>query len=611
MCPLYDRGVTDADDHGCAEASPEPTLPPARARRRRWWVLAAVLAVVVVPAAWLAVDVLVLRGALTDAAAGLSRVKESAEAGDVPAARAHLDEAEGAVGRVDRHARSWTLGLARTVPAVRADIDAVRTVSAGVVRLAEDAMPGLLDALEVVDPSTILGEGGRIDVAALESVQGTVLGADAMIGEVRASLDTIDATRLRPVVAGPVTELREQLSSVAAQTVTAARAVSLLPSMLGADGERHYLVLVQNNAEFRALGGIPGAAMLVRVVDGAVEIVEHASTSDFGEFAEPVLPLTTDEEAIFGAELGRYIQDVTFTPDFPRAAELAREMWLQRRGLEVDGVLAVDPVVLRGLVEATGPVELEDGTVLAADDVIPVLLNRVYFDITDPAAQDAFFADVASRVFGAFTSGAVDGGGVFGALTASAREGRVLVWSAHEAEQAQLSGTVLAGELEGSVGSRPVVGVFLNDGSAAKMSYYLDTEVGVETLECRADGSRLMRVSLRMANTAPDPATLPPYVTGAVLEPGQVRTNFLIYAPAGAVIEQVLLDGTAEGVASFEHHGLAVAGWSARLDPGAARLVEADLVVPAELDGELILRSTPAARGRSVQVTGGICEGVS
>ncbi|TFB67457.1 DUF4012 domain-containing protein [Cryobacterium sp. Hz9] len=37
------------------------------------------------------------------------------------------------------------------------------------------------------------------------------------------------------------------------------RAVQLLPAMLGADGQRSYLLLFQNNPEVRATGGLPGA----------------------------------------------------------------------------------------------------------------------------------------------------------------------------------------------------------------------------------------------------------------------------------------------------------------------------------------------------------------
>ncbi len=617
--PAYDRPVTDsgrgapltdAVDGPPDKSSVGPSAPSTTTRtgRRRRWLLAGVVAVVVAPVVWLVADVLLLRSALTGSAATLTQVRQAADDGDVPAARELLAQAQQQVARAESHAGSWTVGVLGAVPALAADVSAVREVTSGAARLANDAMPGLLDALDVVDPSRLLLEDGRVDVDALRSVEGSVLGAAAVIAEVRGSLDAIDLAALRPEISGPVDSLRGQLASVAKQTATAARAVAVLPTMLGADGPRHYLVLVQNNAEFRALGGIPGAVMMLRAEQGKLTIVDHATAGDLEHLDSPVLPLTPDEDAIFGAPLGSYIQDVTFTPDFPRAAQLAAALWESARGGTIDGVLAADPVVLAGLLQATGPVTLDSGATLAGEDAVATLLNRVYFDIPDPAEQDAFFAEVATRVFGALTAGDVDGGRALDALAASAREGRVLLWSAHEEEQERLAGTVLSGELRGSVGDRPVVGVFLNDGSAAKMSYYLDTEVRLTTEECRPDGTRAVRASLRMTNTSPDPATLPAYLRGSVLEPGQVRTNYLFYAPTGGAIEQVWIDGAKEGVGAFEHHGLAVAGWTARLSPGESVLVEARMAVPAELSGDAVLRTTPAARGQVVEVTGGSCE---
>jgi Protein of unknown function (DUF4012) len=67
----------------------------------------------------------------------------------------------------------------------------------------------------------------------------------------------------------------DSLDPAALTTATAARAVRLLPPMLGANGPREYLLLVQNNAEQRATGGIPGSVALLRAVDGAVTVGAH------------------------------------------------------------------------------------------------------------------------------------------------------------------------------------------------------------------------------------------------------------------------------------------------------------------------------------------------
>src|SRR5665647_964931 len=114
------------------------------------------------------------------------------------------------------------------------------------------------------------------------------------------------------------------------------------------------------------------------------------------------------------------------------------------------------------------------------------------------------------------------------ALAQAAREGRLMVWSAHQNEQALLSGTVLSGELVGVEGRSPVIGIYLNDGTAAKIGYYLRTDVVATPTGCRPDGSQTLTVRVTLTNTAPaDAADLPPSLTGGgnIVPAGQVRTN--------------------------------------------------------------------------------------
>ena len=144
-------------------------------------------------------------------------------------------------------------------------------------------------------------------------------------------------------------------------TEPASRAVQLIPPMLGADGPRDYLLLVQNNAEVRATGGIPGSVILLRAEAGAVTIVDTRSGGSLGSLPAPVVPLTDAESNLFGPDLAADMRDVTFTPDFPRSAEIARSIWAQQVGGEVDGVVSVDPGALALVLAHTGPVPVAPG----------------------------------------------------------------------------------------------------------------------------------------------------------------------------------------------------------------------------------------------------------
>ena len=189
------------------------------------------------------------------------------------------------------------------------------------------------------------------------------------------------------------------------------------------------------------------------------------------------------------------------------------------------------------------------------------------------------------------------------ALAQAAREGRLMVWSAHKNEQALLSGTVLSGGLVGVEGRSPVIGVYLNDGSAAKIGYYLRTDVVATSTGCHPDGSQTVSVKVTLTNTAPaDAASLPPYLTGGgnIIPAGQVKTNVLLYAPSGGRVDDVKVKGGEQGVFSQTHNGLSVAGKTVQLKPGQRVVIEYNLLTGKGQPGIPVLRVTPVALGKNV-----------
>ena len=93
-------------------------------------------------------------------------------------------------------------------------------------------------------------------------------------------------------------------------------------------------------------------------------------------------------------------------------------------------------------------------------------------------------------------------------------------------------------------------GVFLNDGTAGKLGYYLSTAVTVEDLRCDGpEPTATVRLDLDYRPPA-DVATFPRYVTGwsfTSLPTGGLATNITVYAPVGAPLEAL---GRNEGAVS-------------------------------------------------------------
>lgn len=582
---------------GTATLAQAPFAASRRRPRRRWllWALAAGVVVVLVLTAWVGVRAMQARAALTTALAQVQQLQSAMRAGDEPAARTALTDLRETTqrGRDLTSDPVWT--VATLVPWVGPNLAAVTTVAAGVDDLADLALPAVLETAGAMDLSALAPVNGRIDLAPLVEAGPLVAEASDAAATVDRDVAAIRTEDLLAAVARPVAEAQGRVHELAATLRTAERATVLLPPMLGVDGPRRYLLLLQTNAELRATGGLPGSISVITADDGRVELVEQVPASGMPAYDEPVLELTDDDEALYSTRLGRYMGDVNLVPHFPTAAELTVEMWRRHTGQAVDGVLATDPVALSYLLDATGPVADGFGGELTAANAVDVLLSGVYATVPD-ADQNDFFAAAAANVFVALVGGTADPAATVPALGRAAAEHRLLVWSSHEDERAELAGTVLAGTMPSGPDAAASVGVFFNDGTASKMDYYLDTVIEPVRAGCEtSDPTYTVRIA--MANRAPldAAATLPAAVTGpgrSGVVAGGIRTNVVLLGPPSGRIDAVRRDGNPIGVGSYAQHGRPASVVTIELVPGEETVLLVEMVSPDR--GDLLqVWSTP------------------
>jgi hypothetical protein len=568
-------------------------------RKIRWWLTALVALIAVVIVVFTAYQAVRARAAMRDAAADLQQVRNAVAAGDVPAARDALDQAQESTETARSNTRGPVWWLGSKLPVVGDDVEAVRTVAEVSDGLTHAVLPGLVEASDSLSPADLQPTNGRINIDAIEQVAPKVVSANRELTEQVDRVTAIDTAGLMGPIAGPVSDLQAKLVEVHAITDPAARAVQLLPPMLGAEGRRDYLVLFQNNAETRATGGIPGAVAILSANDGRIRLGKQGTAQDLGIFPRTVVPLTQDEVALYGPNLGAYAQDVNFTPDFPRSAQIAQAMWKRSNGQTVDGVLSTDPVGLSYLLQGTGPVDLPAGRQLTADNATQLLLNQVYLSVADQEAQNALFAEAARRVFEAVASGQGDSKALLEGVAQTAHEQRLLLWSAHDEEQALLSGTAVAGEMPSAPTERPAVGVFFNDATGAKMGYYLDYDVQVQSLSCDTDLRQQMRATVTLRSDAPaDAASLPESVIGPGFgaPPGSIRLNTVLYAPFGGQVQSVSFDGQKLQPSPLVHDGRAVLTQTVDIAPGQEHQLTYDLTSGPSQPGPVDLRVTPGAQ---------------
>ncbi|POH75024.1 hypothetical protein CVS27_03275 [Arthrobacter glacialis] len=374
--------------------------------------------------------------------------------------------------------------------------------------------------------------------------------------------------------------------------------------MMGTSEPRNYLLLIQNSAEVRATGGIPGALAVLHVEQGKIQLTTQDSASNMGAF-EPAVEVDAAQEAIYTNRLSSYMQNVNMTPDFPTAATTARAMWqLRHPGDVIDGVIALDPSALALVLEATGPVDVGSAipkgvdvgglpTKLTSENLVKALLSDVYTNIEEPALQDAYFAEVAKKVFAEVSSGKTSGEKLVTALGKGVEENRIKIWSARVDEQKLLGSQRIGGAISGISVAPAAFGVYFNDGTGAKMDYYVKRTVQL-VRQCSAGGYGQYTARITLTNTAPaDAATsLPKYVTGDGVygvTRGHVATNVVAYGPAQARTQAARVNGKSTPVGSFSHDERPVGVIRVDLAPGQTTTVELDFAKvvqssPAHLD---------------------------
>ncbi|WP_371408979.1 DUF4012 domain-containing protein [Micromonospora zamorensis] len=489
---------------------------------------------------------------------------------------------------------SWQLG--RRTPIAGDDLDAVRQIAIAIDELARQAFPTLLRA----DLTSLVPTGGRLDLARLSDVSAELTRADESVQRTRRDLAAVPAESLVSQVRQALIDLRGEIDRLASLTSAGDQGARLLPPLLGASGPRRYLLVSQNLAELRATGGMFGAYAIMEAENGKVKMGKQGSSASLGQFT-PALKLPAETRALWTDLPGIYPADVNLSPHFPTAAALYREMFRRKTGTTVDGVLAVDPVVLSYLLKATGPVLVPGGVPLASEKVVQTLLNDSYQRL-DVRQQDEFFASSAAAVFDAFFKKNVNPRVLLSAFDRAITERRILFWSARPEEQRTFGDSRMAGTLP-EQDTVPTVGVFLNDGSGAKLGYYLRPTANLTVGECRPDGRRELRLRVTLRSTAPK-SGLSESVLGLGLagDPYTARTLVSIFSPAGGAVLDARLDGAEAALGSGTERHRQVATASVDVGPGAERALEVTVLTAKTGVGQAELRLTPTASPWTTQV---------
>lgn len=502
----------------------------------------------------------------------------------------------------------WT--AASFIPVYGSDINAARTMIDALSDVSSNALVPMADNLSQATPGKLF-QDGMINVSALQAVADSLSSSSKVFKSANEKVQGIGDTHISQVTE-LVDKAKDGFATLNGAVDAAEKVAPVLPQMLGANGQtRHYLVLAMSNVEIRACGGFPGSRGVMSVTDGKLELGDFVKVDMMKEPLSP-LPITDEEANLFTTgwgltgfnTLGYTMGDVTMTPDYPRAAQLASDMQKAIVGDDIDGVFAVDPVFLQYMLGIVGGTQLPDGTVVDGSNAAKVLLHDIYWNYP-VEEQDAIFAAVAGSAFNKIVGelGSSDITKIAAAIEKGASEGRILMYSRNDDEEKAAKALGISGALQTDTSEAPILGVYVNNYSYSKMDWFLDKRVTIDSSVENADGSTTYRVTTSLKNTMTpqEKAEMPGYFQGHNGISQDIDDEVLrlyLYAPAGGSISDIKTSGSGSiEMNEATHDGLKVAWGGVHMLLGQDIKVEYKVTTSKDSGHkELKVRTTPTAQ---------------
>lgn len=526
---------------------------------------------------------------------------------DYAAAAQSAQQASELTGSIAGELSSPLWMVASIIPVYGQDISGMRDLMTALDDAFDEGLVPLTKTLEANPPDSLISADRRINVAAVTQLLDAVQNAAPSMqkcADVAESLPEMHIEQLKSVV----DPAKEKLTTINATFQKAAALAPVAGPVLGANGNRTYLIVAQNSAELRSSGGFPGSMGTLEIRDGEIILNDFSKVYDVLTDTNPSSVSITDEEyALFGAASMDCPRDAGIDPDFTRVASIWAASYEERNVAHLDGVISITPSVVQDILAIVGPVTLSDGTELTGSNATKVLQSDIYWkylaegadpDGTGGAVTDALFAQAAHETFNKlFSNLNADTLIKFASCMAKDMEDRtVMFWLTDEGEQAILASLDCSGALNDDP-MRPELGVFFSLWVGSKMGWYVDIDNQVLESKKNADGSYTYKMQTTFTDTvsSEEIASGGEYIIGDIYdyEYGILYPCLYIYAPAGGSISN-LESNSSVAFEEARHDGLqAFKAWRTVLRPDQPIVCTYTVTTAPSAEQEMKIVCTP------------------
>lgn len=422
------------------------------------------------------------------------------------------------------------------------DLDAARRLA----NVAGDASSLGLDvyrSLNEIGPR--LYSNGRIEFDVVDELDDHLTGYDT---EIAALLDRLGegAPGTSSLVQDSYDRATKRLSSGRKAMDTARAALAVLPRLFGKATERRYLIAFLGPSEARGGGGIPGVFSVLRVRDGKFELTEISANEPLNRrLGNKTIDAPEWFEQLYGDLTAlNDVRQANLSPSFPATSAVMLDMYRIAYGDELDGVIAMDPVVLGNLTRPLGALKASGWDVkITSGNARRLLMRDIYIEFPHrrERAQNAYLGRLVDQAWGRISNGKFELATMGAALASSAASQHLKVFSTDDVVQSVLRELGMASDPRRAA---PNVQLFFhNNFSASKIDYFIDRDQGVNiTLD--ENGTARVVTEVTMTNDVPlEPVNVlnRPGLENLPVGLARMTTHFML--PRGADVTRTETNG--------------------------------------------------------------------
>ena len=554
------------------------------------------------------VPAVILATSLARAQHSLAYSSELLRDDDFDGARRHLSRAISAASTAESVTRAPLLGAMARWVGLDDDLSALATL-ASVLRDGAQAGSAVFEEVGIPKGSSLaaaLYEGGRIDIDAVHRLERALSATGDVLARSSISLKAAPQPTLG-IVRNGLDRATEKIDDARGTLRDAASVLGVLPGLAAEDGSRRYLLAFQSPSEARGGGGLIGVYGVLEAHDGSLAL------SHVGPIEEllPLLRGTVSAPGWFEDLYGNFratreFRMANMSPHFPTTAELWLKMYRRATGIDLDGVIALDPLAVGELTLATGPLSA-DGWDRRIDheNVRRVLLHDVYrhFDFKE-RIQNTYLRGLVDALWSRLENPDLRATAMLRAVGAATRKQHMKIYSVDGTEQRVLSDLGVAGDYRRAGPSVQLL--FNNNFAANKVDYFLHRDVNTE-IDLREDGSADVDVEITLTNEAPTaPGSVLVRPLRDELPTGINDMTLYLLMPRGARATSLVVDGVDTNILRGMEGAFPVAWQVLGIEPQDTATLSLSYRWPQAIeDGsfELTLWPQATARPDSYEVT--------